>query len=90
MSLVVLGLSHHGAPLSLLESGDIISVDTEARVLDLEVSAPVLEARRAQRGEVPLPPARGYLSIYRRLVQPMSTGAVLVTPESAWKAPGSS
>jgi dihydroxy-acid dehydratase len=77
-----------GGPLSLVQTGDIISVDTEARRLDVEVPASVLEARRAQRGEAPLPPARGYLSIYRRLVQPMSSGAVLVTPEAA-KAPRS-
>jgi len=79
-----------GGPLSLVETGDPISVDTDARVLDLEVPASVLEARRAQRGEVPLRAASGYLSIYRRVVQPMSTGAVLVTPESVSRARGSS
>jgi hypothetical protein len=34
--------------------------------------------RRARRGPVKLPAATGYLSIYQRAVQPMSTGAVLV------------
>ena len=33
---------------------------------------------RKRRGEPALPKAKGYLSIYQRSVQPMSTGAVLV------------
>ena len=41
----------------------------------------VLEARRRQKGKPVLPAARGYLSIYRRMVQPMSTGAVLIDYE---------
>jgi hypothetical protein len=34
--------------------------------------------RRHRRGPAVLPESRGYLSIYQRSVQPMSTGAVLV------------
>jgi dihydroxy-acid dehydratase len=37
--------------------------------------------RRARRGPPRLPRASGYLSIYQRSVQPMSTGAVLVKRE---------
>jgi dihydroxy-acid dehydratase len=70
-----------GGPLALVEHGDVIRIDLDARTLDLDVPAVEMEARRARRGVVPLPAATGYLSIYQRSVQPMSTGAVLVRPE---------
>jgi len=38
----------------------------------------VLEIRRAELGEPSLKPASGWLAIYRREVQPMSRGAVLI------------
>jgi dihydroxy-acid dehydratase len=69
-----------GGPLALVENGDPISIDVDARQLDLDVPATELERRRARRGERPLPHASGYLAIYQRAVQPMSTGAVLVPP----------
>jgi dihydroxy-acid dehydratase len=71
-----------GGPLALVENGDRIRIDLNSRTLDLDVPADTLDARRARRGHVPLPAATGYLSIYQRSVQPMSTGAVLITPES--------
>jgi dihydroxy-acid dehydratase len=37
-----------------------------------------MAARRLRRGEPALPKSKGYLSIYQRSVQPMSTGAVLI------------
>ena len=46
--------------------------------LDLDVPEAELAARRARRGEPKLPRSTGYLSIYQRSVQPMSTGAVLI------------
>ena len=70
-----------GGPLALVEKGDRIRIDLDARTLDLDVPAAEMEMRRTKRGDVPLPAATGYLSIYQRSVQPMSTGAVLVTPE---------
>ena len=70
-----------GGTLALVANGDRIRIDIDSRILDLDVPAAELAARRARRGEVPLPAATGYLSIYQRTVQPMSTGAVLVTPE---------
>jgi dihydroxy-acid dehydratase len=70
-----------GGPLAYVDNGDRICIDIDARVLDLDVPAAELDARRARRGEMRLPAATGYLDIYRRTVQPMSTGAVLVTPE---------
>jgi dihydroxy-acid dehydratase len=70
-----------GGPLALVENGDLIRIDIDSRILDLDVPAAELDARRARRGDVPLPAATGYLSIYQRSVQPMSTGAVLVKRE---------
>ena len=67
-----------GGPLSLVENGDRIIIDVDRRTLDLEVPAEELAARRARVGEPALSKATGYLSIYRRAVQPMSTGAVLI------------
>jgi dihydroxy-acid dehydratase len=75
-----------GGPLALVEHGDVIRIDLDARTLDLDVPAVEMEARRARRGDVPLPAATGYLSIYQRSVQPMSTGAVLVKPERRTKS----
>ncbi len=67
-----------GGPLALVEDGDTITIDVDTRVLDLDVPESELAARRARLGEPELPASRGYLSIYQRSVQPMSTGAVLV------------
>jgi dihydroxy-acid dehydratase len=67
-----------GGPLALVEDGDRIDIDVDGRSLELRVAAAELAARRARRGEPPLPPSTGYLSIYQRTVQPMSTGAVLI------------
>ena len=67
-----------GGPLAYVENGDRISIDLDSRTLNLDVPPPEVAARRARRGEITLPAATGYLDIYRRSVQPMSTGAVLV------------
>jgi dihydroxy-acid dehydratase len=67
-----------GGPLSLVENGDTINIDVDARVLDIDVPEAELSARRALRGEPVLPKSTGYLSVYQRTVQPMSTGAVLI------------
>jgi dihydroxy-acid dehydratase len=67
-----------GGPLALVENGDRITIDIDERTLDLDVAENVLNARRARLGRPELPRSRGYLSIYQRSVQAMSTGAVLV------------
>jgi dihydroxy-acid dehydratase len=67
-----------GGPLALVENGDTIRIDVDARVLNLEVSEADMAARRSRRGEPALPKSKGYLSVYQRTVQPMSTGAVLI------------
>jgi dihydroxy-acid dehydratase len=70
-----------GGPLSLVQNGDLIDIDVDRRSLELRVSTRELAARREALGAPVLPPARGYLSIYQRTVQPMSTGAVLIKRE---------
>jgi dihydroxy-acid dehydratase len=67
-----------GGPLSLVENGDRITIDVDRHLLDLEVPEEVLSERRRRRGPPVLPGSKGYLSIYQRSVQPMSTGAVLI------------
>jgi dihydroxy-acid dehydratase len=71
-----------GGPLSLVENGDRITIDVDRHILDLEVAPQELAARRARLGEPKLPHATGYLSIYQRTVQPMSTGAVLIRDDA--------
>jgi dihydroxy-acid dehydratase len=77
-----------GGPLSLVENGDRILIDVDQRTLDLDVPVEDLAARRMRLGEPKLPKATGYLSIYQRTVQPMSTGAVLVEINSPNRAAG--
>jgi dihydroxy-acid dehydratase len=67
-----------GGPLSLVENGDRIAIDVDGHSLELHVPEAELAARRVKRGAPILPRSRGYLSVYQRSVQPMSTGAVLV------------
>jgi dihydroxy-acid dehydratase len=67
-----------GGPLGLVENGDTISIDVDAHTLTLDVDAATLEARRARLGAPALKPATGWLAIYRREVQPMAKGVVLV------------
>jgi dihydroxy-acid dehydratase len=67
-----------GGPLALVQNGDEITIDADTRSLELNVPEAELAERRERLGVPELPRARGYLSIYQRSVQPMSTGAVLV------------
>lgn len=67
-----------GGPLAMVEDGDTVTIDLDTRRVDLEVSAEVMELRRA-RWHPPAPMFdRGWLQIYRRNVGPLSKGAVLV------------
>jgi dihydroxy-acid dehydratase len=68
-----------GGPLGLVEDGDLITIDVDGRLLALDVSESELAQRRARRTP-DVPHSTGYLSIYQRSVQPMSTGAVLIEP----------
>jgi dihydroxy-acid dehydratase len=65
-----------GGPIGLVEEGDPIVIDVDARRLDLDVPADVL-ARRRERWTAPAPRYRaGVLAKYAALVSSASEGAV--------------
>jgi dihydroxy-acid dehydratase len=66
-----------GGPIGLVEDGDVISVDVDARTIDLEVPADVLAQRRAALPPVQAPAGCGWLSVYARSVSPLGRGATL-------------
>jgi dihydroxy-acid dehydratase len=67
-----------GGPIGLVEDGDQIAIDIEARRADLLVPDDVMATRHASFR--PPPPSRdsGWLSIYQRVVQPLTRGATLL------------
>ena len=78
--LVVAEVSPEGAaggPLGLVRDGDMISIDVDARALDLEVSPAELDARRAELPPLRAPAGCGWLSVYARTVTPLGAGATL-------------
>ncbi|WP_369130246.1 dihydroxy-acid dehydratase [Modestobacter roseus] len=66
-----------GGPLGLVEDGDVISVDVEARTVDLDVPPEELAARRERLAPHPAPTGCSWLSVYARSVQPVARGATL-------------
>ena len=70
-----------GGPLAKVRDGDRIIIDADKGQLDLDVS-PEEMARRAPPRNAYHTDAPGWLGIYRRDVQPMSTGAVLTDLDS--------
>ena len=78
--LVVAEVSPEGAsggPLGLVRDGDVISIDVNARTLDLEVSPAELATRRAELPPLRTPAGCGWLSVYARTVAPLGAGATL-------------
>jgi dihydroxy-acid dehydratase len=70
-----------GGPLALVQEGDAITIDIEARRVDLNIPEAEFEARRRSYA-APQPAAvGGWLSIYRQSVEPLSKGAVLTDIE---------
>ena len=69
-----------GGPLALVADGDAITIDAEARTIDLHVEASVLATRR-QAWRVPAKDTlSGVLTKYARLVGSASEGAVTTVP----------
>lgn len=64
-----------GGPIGKVQDGDIISIDVAALSIELEVPAAELASRDTAMG---LDPAGGWLGMYRRDVDSMATGAVLI------------
>lgn len=75
-----------GGPLALVEDGDRIVIDVDRRTVDLDVPDEVLAGRRAGLGTAEPGPDHGWLAAYRRLVSPVSDGAVL-TPAAPGRGP---
>jgi dihydroxy-acid dehydratase len=67
-----------GGPLALVENGDTITIDVEDRSVNLEVPEEEITVRRARFQAPPFKDDSGWLSIYRRTVQPLAKGAVLL------------
>ena len=65
-----------GGTIALVENGDRITIDAEARVLRLEVPDDELTERRARWQPPPPKYRRGVLAKYARLVSSSSIGAV--------------
>jgi dihydroxy-acid dehydratase len=78
--LVIAEVSPEGAacgPLGLVRDGDVISIDVNARTVDLEVEAGELAARLAALPPLAAPTGCGWLSVYARSVAPLAAGATL-------------
>ena len=66
-----------GGPIALVRDGDIVSIDVDARTLELELDAAELAARRAG-WRAPRPRvSHGVLARYARNVGSASAGAVI-------------
>jgi len=66
-----------GGPLGLVRDGDTISIDVNARTIDLEVAAAELEGRRAELPPLAVRAGCGWLSVYARSVASLGQGATL-------------
>jgi len=68
--------AYDGGPIALVEEGDRISYDVEARSIQLDVTPSELSARRERWTRLEKP-ASGFLRRYRKLVTPASSGATM-------------
>ncbi|MCK8783963.1 L-arabinonate dehydratase [Roseomonas sp. NAR14] len=66
--------SYIGGPLALLRTGDIVSIDVEARTIDMEVSDEELERRRAAWAPPPARFERGYGFMFTKHIQQADEG----------------
>lgn len=64
-----------GGPLALVENGDLITLDVEARTLHLDVEDAELMRRRSKWQPVLPPAARGYVKLYIEHVNQANDGA---------------
>jgi dihydroxy-acid dehydratase len=70
-----------GGPIALVEEGDEIEIDINARKLQLNVPDDVIAQRKAAWRRHPAKIDYGYLARYASMVTSADTGAVLKTPE---------
>jgi dihydroxy-acid dehydratase len=65
-----------GGPIALLRDGDIVTVDLQARTLQVDISSEELAARRAQWHARPPRFSKGVMAKYARLVSSAAEGAI--------------
>ena len=70
-----------GGPIALIEDGDTIVIDAEAKTIDLNLDVTILEARRAAWRRPPSSVRTGLLAKFRAEVTSASEGAVTVAPD---------
>lgn len=68
-----------GGPIGLVRDSDMISIDINARVVDLEVAEAELQRRHPVLADAKVN-TRGWLSLYKSCVTPLSKGATLKPP----------
>ncbi len=68
--------AQEGGPIALVQNGDIITIDAEAKTLSVDLTDAELEARRAAWEAPPLKATRGTLHKYIKLVKSASEGCV--------------
>lgn len=68
--------AQEGGPIALVEDGDSITIDSEKRTLELDVSDEELVRRRAAWTMPPYKATRGTLAKYLRAVKPACDGCV--------------
>jgi dihydroxy-acid dehydratase len=65
-----------GGPIALLQDGDLVTIDGEAKNLSVKLTDAELAARKAKWTKPPLRVERGVLAKYARTVASASDGAV--------------
>jgi dihydroxy-acid dehydratase len=65
-----------GGPIALVEEGDSITIDSERRLLQVNVAGEVLERRRAAWRPRPANYSRGIMAKYAAQVSSAAQGAV--------------
>ncbi|MGC5411881.1 dihydroxy-acid dehydratase, partial [Streptomyces sp. DT225] len=66
--------SYVGGPLALVRTGDLVTLDVEARLLNLDVSDEELARRRAEWTPPPVRYERGYQALYQDQITQADTG----------------
>jgi len=66
--------SHIGGPLALVQNGDLISLDVEARRIDLMIDDAEMAARKAAWVAPPAKFSRGYGALYLKHIQQADQG----------------
>ena len=67
-----------GGPIAVVEDGDIISIDIEARRLDLEVPEEEIKARLEEWKPIEPKVKKGYLYVYSKIVSSADKGAIFM------------